>query len=413
MPMRKNSGRRECESKMREIFSFARRDGRIGIRNYVLVISMVSCSNAVTLKIAQKTGAIPITHEQGCIEFEEDHKRTKMALIAAGRNSNVYGALLVGLGCEQTSMPDVKQAIESDGKPVEGILIQDEGGSLQAESRGIEIVKRMQKEALMQERVPCSAGGLVVGVQCGGSDWTTAVAGNTVIGAMADHVIMNGGSILMSEVMGFPGSEHIVASNAIDHEVGLQILDMVSDLRAEYVERYGQTIEEVNPSPGNKAGGITTLVEKSMGNIKKMGRSPVQGVLQLGDPIPHPGLWVIDNRAQGPDPFNLTGFAIQGANVTVFSSGRGSPVGSAVMPVLKITGNPDTFGRLESITDFNAGVVIDGKPITETGEALYEELLEVANGKPTRSELNGNLEFAIPREPARNKRQNCNVPGCV
>jgi altronate dehydratase large subunit len=187
---------------------------------------------------------------------------------------------------------------------------------------------------------------------------------------------------------------------------------MVSDLRAEYVELYGQTIEEVNPTPGNKAGGITTLVEKSMGNVRKMGNSPVQGVLQLGDPIPRPGLWVVDNRAQGPDPFNVTGFAIQGANVTVFSSGRGSPVGCAVMPVIKITGNPVTFRNLESITDFNAGVVVEGKPIPETGEALYELLLEVAGGKPTKSELNGNVEFTIPREPARKKpRDGCSQGG--
>ncbi len=398
---------------MREIQAFSRPDGQVGIRNLVLVLSMVSCSNTVVSRIAQKTGAIPITHEQGCVEFEEDHRRTRLALEAAGRNPNVYGVLLVGLGCEQTSLAGVKKAIAQAGKPVEGILIQDEGGSPQAEARGVEIVRKLQEEAGKQRRVPCGAEGLVVGVQCGGSDWTTAVAGNTVIGAMADHVIENGGSVLMSEVMGFPGSEHIVAANAVNREVGLRILDMVSDLRAEYVELYGQTIEEVNPTPGNKAGGITTLVEKSMGNVRKMGNSPVQGVLQLGDPIPRPGLWVVDNRAQGPDPFNVTGFAIQGANVTVFSSGRGSPVGSAVMPVIKITGNPATFRKLESITDFNAGVVVEGKPIPETGRALYEFLLEVAEGRLTRSELNGDMEFTIPREPARKKFRDCCAHGGV
>jgi altronate dehydratase len=411
--MKRYSSRRGRDLEMRGIPAFSRPGGQVGTRNLVLVLSMVSCSNTVVSRIAQKTGAIPITHEQGCVEFEEDHKRTKLALVAAGRNPNVYGVLLVGLGCEQTSLVEVKTAIASAGKPVEGILIQEEGGSQGAEARGVGIVRRLQEEAGKQERVPCSAGGLVVGVQCGGSDWTTAVAGNTAIGAMADHVIRNGGSILMSEVMGFPGSEHIVASRAVSREVGLQLLDMVSDLRAEYVELYGQTIEEVNPTPGNKAGGITTLAEKSMGNIRKMGNSPVQGVLQLGDPIPHPGLWVVDNRAQGPDSFNVTGFAIQGANVTVFSSGRGSPVGSAVMPVIKITGNPATFRKLESITDFNAGVVVDGKSIPETGEALYELLLEVAAGKPTRSELNGDIEYTIPREPARRKHQHSCAHGGV
>jgi hypothetical protein len=161
---------------------------------------------------------------------------------------------------------------------------------------------------------------------------------------------------------------------------------MISELREEYHSTYGQRIEEVNPTPGNKAGGITTLVEKSMGNIKKMGTSPVQGVLKLGEPVPHPGLWIIDNRAQGPDPFNLTGLAMEGAVVTAFSSGRGSPVGNAVMPTLKLTGNPETFEKLASITDFNAGTVIQGCSIPEPGAALYAFLLEVANGRETKSE---------------------------
>ena len=389
---------------MTEIKAFKRADGRAGIRNYILVVSMVSCSNSVTERIARSTNVIPIVHEQGCTEFEHDHGRTKLALITAGRNPNVGGVLLVGLGCEQTNIEEVRTAIAETGKPVEAILIQNEGGSPQAEAKGISIVEKLKKQLAGEQRINCPLSGLVVGVQCGGSDWTTALSGNSVIGAMTDLVVQNGGSVLMSEVAGFPGSEHIVASRAVTREVGLQVLDMISELRAEYIETYGQKIEEVNPTPGNKAGGITTLVEKSMGNIKKMGTSSVQGVLKLGDPISHPGLWVVDNRAQGPDPFNLTGLAMEGAVVTVFSSGRGSPVGNAVMPTLKLTGNPETFNKLGSIIDFNAGTVIEGTPITEAGEELYRLLLEIANGKKTKSEINGNFEYTIPRESARKNR---------
>jgi altronate dehydratase large subunit len=169
-----------------------------------------------------------------------------------------------------------QQAHSGDGKPVEAILIQREGGSPEAERKGVDIVRRLKALCESQERVPCRIADLVVGVQCGGSDWTTALSANPVIGAMTDLVVAAGGSVLMSEVAGFPGSEHIVASRAVSHDVGLQVLDMISELRAEYIETYGQKIEEVNPTPGNKAGGITTLVEKSMGNIKKMGASPVQ-----------------------------------------------------------------------------------------------------------------------------------------
>ena len=162
-----------------------------------------------------------------------------------------------------------------------------------------------------------------------------------------------------------------------------------------------QPIEAVNPTPGNKAGGITTLVEKAMGNIKKMGTSPVQGVLKLGERPPHPGLWIVDNRANGPDPVNLAGFAMAGASATVFSTGRGSPVGSPVMPVVKLTGNPHTYAKMPGLMDFNAGVVVDGADIGETGRALYDLLLEVAGGRPTRSEENGDYEFSIPYEEAR------------
>lgn len=370
---------------------------------------MVSCANTVTERIARATGTIPIVHEQGCTEFEHDHERTRLALISAGRNPNVGGVLLVGLGCEQTNIEDIRSAIAETGKPVETILIQREGGSPEAEKRGDDLVRRLKARLDAEQRVPCTVGDLVVGVQCGGSDWTTALSANPVIGVMTDLVIAEGGSVLMSEVAGFPGSEHIVASRAVNRSVALHVLDMISELREEYLGTYGQKIEEVNPTPGNKAGGITTLVEKSMGNIKKMGTSPVQGVLKLGEPIPHPGLWIVDNRAQGPDPFNLTGLAMEGAVVAAFSSGRGSPVGNAVMPALKLTGNPKTFERLASITDFNAGIVIEGHSIPDTGAALYAMLLEVANGRETKSEINGNFEYIIPREAARRSHGRCSL----
>ncbi|KZL89833.1 UxaA family hydrolase [Clostridium magnum] len=386
---------------MKMVLGYKRADGRIGIRNYILVVSMVQCSNSVALRIAQRAEAIPITHEQGCVEFAEDHNRTELALIAAGKNPNVYGVLLVGLGCEQTNSVNIENKIAAIGKPVERIIIQEEGGSPETVEKGIKIVKKMQEEASKQKRVEYSIKDLVVGVQCGGSDWTTALAGNSVIGEMTDIIVKNGGSVLMSEVAGFPGSEHIIAQRAVSKKIGFDVLNMIGELRQEFTDKYGQTIEEVNPTPGNKDGGITTLVEKSMGNIKKMGTSPVQGVIKVGQSIPYPGLWILDCRAQGPDSFTTTGFAMAGAHVTVFSTGRGTPLGSAVMPLLKVTGNPLTYKSLNSIMDFNAGTVIEGKSIKETGNDLYECLLQVASGKLTKSEINGDFPFTIPRERAR------------
>ena len=385
---------------MSTIMAFPRADGSVGIRNTVLVISTVTCANTVASHIAWKTGAVPLTHERGCVEGEQSYRRTMLALSTFAKHPNVAGVLIVGLGCEQIQALDLQVAI-GGGKPIHSILIQEEGGSAEAEAKGCALVRKMQQAAEALHRKPCPLSGLVVGVQCGGSDWTTAIAGNTVIGAMTDLVIQNGGSILMSEVPGIPGCEHIVASRAVNREAGEQVLTMVDELRTEFLRTHGQPIEAVNPTPGNKAGGITTLVEKAMGNIKKMGTSPVQGVLKLGERPTHPGLWIVDNRANGPDPVNLAGFAMAGASATVFSTGRGSPVGSPVMPVVKLTGNPRTFAKMPGIIDFNAGVVIEGADIKATGEALYSLLLEVANGRPTQSEKNGDYEFAIPYEETR------------
>ena len=285
---------------MSSLQAFPRADGSVGIRNIVLVVSTVTCANTVVNHIAWKTGAVPLTHERGCVEGEQSFRRTMLSLTTFAKHPNVSGVLIVGLGCEQIRTLDLQVAI-GGGKPVHAILIQEEGGSVEAEARGCELVREMQRAAQDLERQPCPLSGLVVGVQCGGSDWTTAIAGNTVIGAMTDLVIAAGGSVLMSEVPGIPGCEHIVASRAVSREAGEQILGMVDELRAEFLRAHGQPIEAVNPTPGNKAGGITTLVEKAMGNIKKMGTSPVQGVLKLGERPPHPGLWIVDNRANGPD----------------------------------------------------------------------------------------------------------------
>ena len=216
---------------------------------------------------------------------------------------------------------------------------------------------------------------------------------------MTDLVTAEGGSVIISEVSGFPGSEHILAERAVTPEVGLEVIKMCDELREEYVLLHGQKIEEVNPSPGNKAGGITTMVEKSMGNVKKMGvTSKLQGLIYAGQHVPSAGLWMLDLRAPAIDANATSGFAMSGAHIDVFSTGRGTPMGNAVMPVLKLTGNPKSFAEMGSMLDFNAGVVMEGTPIAEAGKALLEKVIEIANGEKTKSEINGDFEFIIPRE---------------
>lgn len=383
---------------MNKFNGFIRYDKSVGIRNYVLVLSMVQCSNNVAIRIAEKSNAIPIVHDFGCMEFEENSTRTELGLIKACENPNVYGVILVGLGCEQISVEKLYNHVKKLNKPAYKILIQEEGSIKKSIDKGIKFAKLLEEESKKLIREEVGIDKLVVGVQCGGSDWTTALSGNSTIGVMTDYIVKAGGTVLMSEVVGFPGSEHVVASRAVNRNVGMQILDMVTELREDFIKQYGQTIEEVNPTPGNKAGGITTLVEKSMGNIKKMGSVPVQGIIRVGEKVPHPGLWVLDCRAQGPDTFVTTAFAMAGAQITAFSTGRGSPLGNAVMPLVKITGNPDTFESLNDIMDFNAGRVILGEDINTVGEDLFKKILSVADGSETQSEKNRNFDYNIPRD---------------
>ncbi|QOV20334.1 UxaA family hydrolase [Blautia liquoris] len=383
---------------MDHFLGYLRSDGSVGIRNYILVVSTVQCANNVAIRIAEKTNAISITHDFGCMESEENSNRTNLGLKKACENPNVYGVIIVGLGCEQIDANKMYDHVKKLPKPAYKVLIQEEGGPKQSIAKGIEYAGILEKELSLQQRDSFGAEKLTVGVQCGGSDWTTALAGNSVIGAMTDLIVKNGGTVLMSEVVGFPGSEHVVAKRAVSKEVGIDILNMVTELREDFISKNGQTIEEVNPTPGNKAGGITTLVEKSMGNVKKMGSAPVQGIIQVGEKVPHPGLWILDCRAQGPDSFVTTAFAMSGAQITAFSTGRGSPLGNAVMPLVKITGNPETYQSLNSIMDFNAGRVILGEKIDLVGEDLYKKIIETANGITTKSEDNRNFDYTIPRD---------------
>ena len=382
-----------------EFYGYERDDGEVGIRNYVLVISMVHCANTVAQQIAWATGAHVIVHDCGCVEFADQHERTCLALLSAAKNPNVYASLLVGLGCEQTDHDKLLKEIVSCGRKAEYVGIQEQHGAKEAVARGIEMVKKMQKDAARQERKAFPLSRLVLGVQCGGSDWTTALSGNSTIGAMTDLLVSLGGSVIISEVAGFPGSEHVLANRAVSTEVGLQIIQMCDELREAYVLQHGQTIEEVNPTPGNKAGGITTLVEKSMGNVKKIGvTSPIQGLIYAGQHVPHPGVWILDLRAPGIDGNATTGFSMSGALIDVFSTGRGAPPGNAVMPTLKLTGNPRSYEEMTGLFDFNAGVVLQGKPLEEAGEELLEKVISIASGEETKSEINGNFEYLIPRE---------------
>lgn len=375
------------------ILAYPRKEG-FGIRNYVLVLSTVHCANTVAQQIAAATDAHVITHDVGCGEGRVQQPQTFQCLLHAGLSPNVFGVLVVGLGCEQIKGAELRDRFLEAGKQAAFLSIQAEGGPEQTRQKGIAIVKEMMAAADRLERVPCPMDQLRIGIQCGGSDWTTALTGNVTLGEAVDRLIADGAAVMMSEVGGLPGSEHLLAQQAASYEVGLQIIDVCDANRARYFARNGHTIEETNPTPGNKEGGITTLVEKSTGNIKKAGHNPLQGVLGLYERPPHTGLWIIDHKCSGLESVTINAFALAGAHMMLFTTGRGTPVGSALLPLLRLTGNPESYRALPSMLDFNAGVVIEGTPLEKAGEDLYQMALEVLEGKRlTKTEINGNREF--------------------
>lgn len=385
---------------------YVREDGRVGIRNEVWIVNTVGCVNgtAKTLeRMAQEAygdrvdGIHCFVHPYGCSQLGEDHKNTQKLLASMVRHPNAGAVLVLSLGCENNNVNEFKKLLGNyNPNRVKFLITQDVEDEVEA---GMRLLDELTAYAATFKRQTVDASELVIGLKCGGSDGLSGITANPLLGSASDLLARHGGTTLLTEVPEMFGAETILMDRCKDEATFRKAVDLINNFK-EYFIRHGQEVYE-NPSPGNKAGGITTLVEKAMGNIKKMGTSPVQGVLKLGERPPHPGLWIVDNRANGPDPVNLAGFAMAGASATVFSTGRGSPVGSPVMPVVKLTGNPHTYAKMPGLMDFNAGVVVDGADIGETGRALYDLLLEVAGGRLTRSEENGDYEFSIPYEEAR------------
>ncbi len=376
-------------------WGYDRGDGRVGIRNHVLVVATVSCANHVVDLIARKTDTIPITHEHGCLQFGADRELTERTLLNLGSSPNVGAVLYVGLGCEQTPTASIAQSMI--GKPAGYLLIQEAGGTAQAVQQGIGLIGRMKEQTLPQERRRFEVAALQAAVKCGGSDYTTALASNPAVGAAADMLIAQGGAVFLTETPGLPGSEHILARRAVNRDVARQIYRIVDAYREEVRTRFGRNISDGNPSPGNMDGGITTLVEKSIGTIKKGGSGPVQGVIGFAEStFGKDGLWIMDTP--GHDVFSVSGPAAGGVHVNWFTTGRGSPLGNAITPVIKICGNPETYRRMREDMDIDAGVVMTGqKSIEEVGKEIFDFTLRVANGEPTKSEGLEHREFAIPR----------------
>ena len=379
-------------------FGYKRPDGRVGVRNKVLILPASVCASDTTRIIAQQVvGSVTFNNQQGCSQVASDQQLTMDVMAGYAANPNIYGTVVVSLGCENCQMDLVVKAIqERTNKPIKQVIIQEAGGTLKAVDLAVRYAKEMVAEAslLQKEEFPISE--LIVGTECGGSDPTSGLAANPVIGQMSDLVVAAGGTSILSETTEFIGAEHILARRAATPEVHDRIFEIVHRYE-KALQLVGEEVREGHPSPGNKAGGITTLEEKSLGCIHKGGHSPVNAVYDYAKQVePKQGLVIMDTP--GNDPSSVAAMVAGGAQVVVFSSGRGTPTGNPIAPVIKITGNKLTFAKMEDNIDLDASPLIYGeKTLEELGDDLLKMVVETASGKQTKAESLGFTEMAIAR----------------
>ncbi len=372
-----------------QFMGYKRPNGKVGARNQVAIIPSVVCANDVAQAIMAHTkNTVGYFHHQGCCQLPPDLERVTQTLIGLGCSPNVGAALVVSLGCEGTDHERLVEEIRKTGKPVEIIRIQELGGTSRAIAAGIDEAQRMSIAISGQQRELVDISNLVMAIKCGASDATSGMASNCVIGYVADKIVDLGGTVVFGETTEFIGAEHILAKRARTPEIGQKIIDIVDKMEAR-ARSLGCDMRKGQPTPGNIAGGLSSIEEKSLGAIVKSGTRTIEGVLEYSEMITdHKGLWIKDTP--GREPEILTGMACTGAQCMLFSTGRGAPQGFPTMPVVKICGNPNTYERMQHDMDINAGLIIKGeKTIEQVGEEAFEYMLRVLSGETTKNETLG------------------------
>lgn len=380
-----------------EFMGWKRPDGRVGVRNHVLILPASVCASDVTDQISHRVaGTVSFHNQNGCSQVPSDQQLTMDIMAGYAANPNVWGTLVVSLGCENCQMDLVVEAIrERTNKPIRQLIIQKEGGTLKTVEAGVRIAREMVDEASREKRVPADISNIILGTECGGSDPTSGLAANPLVGMLSDWLVEQGATSILSETPELIGAEHILARRAVTEEVGKQIYDIIYRYE-EAMARVGEKIREGNPSPGNKAGGITSLEEKSLGCIHKSGHAQIQAVYDYAKQVDKRGLVVMDTP--GNDPSSVAGMVAGGAQVVVFTTGRGTPTGHPLVPVIKITGNRETYVVMSDNIDVDASPLIyepqNKQQLLDATTQLFEDVI---NGAPTRAESYGFVETAIAR----------------
>jgi len=386
-----------------KFMGYRRKDGSVGVRNLIAIIPSVFCSAKVAERIAyQVPGSVYFRHPVGCSQVGEDLEVTARTLIQIGRNPNYAGVVVVGLGCERFSPYELADGIAPSQKMLETVVIQQEGDSLAAIQKGVKYAREMQQLASRQQREEADVSELTIGLNCGGSDMTSGLIANPALGIASDKLVEQGGTSILSEITELLGTEHILARRAINEQVAGEIREII---RRTEQRLKRQTSESTNKkrthliSTGNYDGGLSSVVEKSLGSMKKSGSAPFSGTFAYGERPSAKGLLLMDSP--GHDGEVTTGQVAAGAQIILFPTGRGTPTGFPGVPVIKITGNPRTFEKMKENIDINAGEVLLGKKtLQQMGEEIYREILEVASGKLAKAEILGHDEqFCITRLP--------------
>lgn len=385
------------------LLGFRRPNGSVGVRNCVAVIPSVFCANGVAQRIAwSHEESVALCHPLGCSQVGLDLELTARTLKGLGRNPNVAAVLVVGLGCERLSARELVDDIALTGKPVEWLSIQQEGGTTAALDKGRRLLAELVASVSGSVREPCSLRELTVAVECGGSDGSSLIAANPSIGAAMDLLVDHGATVVFSEVTELQGIDAAIVQRAVSLQVADKARALLERTRVDLVRRRDEVDGKRSAliSRGNIEGGLTTLTEKSFGGLVKSGTRPISAVVDYAEQVPlGPGVVLMD--APGHDAESVTGMVAGGAQVVVFSTGRGSPAGFPTAPVIKVTGNPETYARMRENIDLDASPALDGTMHPrEMGDHIFRLILEVSSGQQTAAETLGHHELlAIWRAP--------------
>ena len=373
------------EEQGRTFMGYVRENGEVGIRNEIWIVNTVGCVNKVAERIANATGAYHFPHPFGCSQLGDDQTVTQLILRGMVNHPNAAGVLVLGLGCENNNMEVFRKVLgEIDERRVRFLIAQEHDDEV---AEGIRLVEELKEYASTFKRQPVPVSKLRIGLKCGGSDGYSGITANPLVGRLSDKLIAMGGSCVLTEVPEMFGAEHLLMQRCENVETFKNMVALINNFK-DYYTRHNQVIYE-NPSPGNKKGGITTLEEKSLGCVQKGGLSPVVDVLDYGDRLRKPGLSVLNGP--GNDIVAITNLMAAGVHIILFTTGRGTPVGSAV-PTVKIATNASLAERKSGWIDFDASPTLSGSPLTNE---LFDYIIKVAEGEKTKNELHGYKEISI------------------